>query len=50
MGGYESLGSRRRMTAVTREELHQIVDWLPDDILDASGQAFLDFLKKENPV
>lgn len=35
---------------VTREELHQIVDWLPDDILEASGQAFLDFLKKENPV
>ena len=35
---------------VTREELHQIVDWLPDNMLEAGGQAFLDFLKKTDPV
>ena len=35
---------------VTREELHYMIDFLPDSILAASGQAFLDFLKKEDPV
>jgi hypothetical protein len=35
---------------VTREELHNMIDFLPDSILEASGQAFLDFLKKEDPV
>ena len=35
---------------VTREELHRIVDWLPDDMLAAGGQAFLDFLKQTDPV
>jgi hypothetical protein len=35
---------------VTREELHQIVDWLPEGMLAAGGQAFLDFLKQTDPV
>ena len=35
---------------VTRKELHQIVDLLPDNILEASRQAFLGFLKKTDPV
>ena len=35
---------------VTREELHRVVDWLPDDMLAAGGQAFLDFLKQTDPV
>ena len=35
---------------VTREELHQIVDWLPDDKLEAGRQAFLEFLKKTDPM
>ena len=35
---------------VTREELHQIVDWLPDAMLAAGGQAGLDFLKQTDPV
>ena len=35
---------------VTREELHNIIDFLPDSMLEASGQAILDFLKKEDPV
>ena len=35
---------------VTREELHQIVDWLPDAMLAAGGQAVLDFLKQTDPV
>ena len=35
---------------VTREELHQIVDWLPDDKLEAGRQAFLEFLKNTDPM
>ena len=35
---------------ITREELHNYIDLLPDGIVAASGQAFLDFLKKEDPV
>ncbi|MYC28602.1 MAG: hypothetical protein F4X65_00720 [Chloroflexi bacterium] len=35
---------------VTREELHNIIDFLPDSVLAAGGQVFLDFLKKEDPV
>ena len=35
---------------VTREELHEMIEFLPDSMLEASGRAFLDFLKKENPV
>ena len=34
----------------TREELHQIVDWLPDDMQEAGRQVFLDFLKETDPV
>ena len=35
---------------VTREELHEMIEFLPDSMLEASGRAFLDFLKKEAPV
>ena len=35
---------------ITREELHNMIDFLPDSMLEASGRAFLDFLKKEDPV
>ena len=35
---------------VTREELHEMIEFLPDSMLEASGRAFLDFLKKEDPV
>ena len=35
---------------VTREDLHNMIDFLPDSILAAGGQAFLDFLKKEDQV
>ena len=35
---------------VTREELHNMIDFLPDSMLEASGRAFLDFLKKQDPV
>lgn len=35
---------------VTREELHNFIDLLPDGIVAASGQVFLDFLKNEDPV
>ena len=34
----------------TRERLHQLIDSLPECILVASEQAFLDLLKKEDPV
>ncbi len=35
---------------VTREEFHNMIDCLPDAMLAASGQAFLDFLKQTDPV
>ena len=34
----------------TRERLHQLIDSLPECILEASEQAFLDLLKKVDPV
>ena len=35
---------------VTREQLHHMIDCLPESVLEASRQAFLDFIHKEDPV
>ena len=35
---------------VTREELHNMIDCLPESVLEASRQVILDFLYKEDPV
>ena len=34
----------------TREELHHMIDCLPESVLEASRHAFLEFLKKGDPV
>ena len=35
---------------VTRDDLHYMIDCLPESVLEASKQAFLEFLKNEDPV